>query len=147
MIHPRFLITVIALSISLTSQAQMARLYTSESGLANSHTHDIFQDSKGFIWISTENGLSRFDGVKFTTFNYDRNNPNSLASNVTCTVFEDSNGTYWVGTSAGLQIFDTDYNSFTKINLEDWSVPKSDQHIMSITEITHGESRKIAVGT
>lgn len=147
MIHPRFLITLIALSISLTSQAQMARLYTSESGLANSHTHDIFQDSKGFIWISTENGLSRFDGVKFTTFNYDRNNPNSLASNVTCTVFEDSNGTYWVGTSAGLQIFDTDYNSFTKINLEDWSVPKSDQHIMSITEITHDESRKIAVGT
>lgn len=125
----------------------MARLYTSESGLANSHTHDIFQDSKGFIWISTENGLSRFDGVKFTTFNYDRNNPNSLASNVTKTVFEDSNGKYWVGTSAGLQIFDTDYNSFTKINLEDWSVPESDQHIMSILEIRHEESSKIIVGT
>ena len=147
MIHPRFLITLIALSISLTSQAQMARLYTSESGLANSHAHDIFQDSKGFIWISTENGLSRFDGVKFTTFNYDRNNPNSLASNVTRTVFEDSTGKYWVGTSAGLQLFDTEYNSFTKINLEDWSVPESDQHIISITEIRYGDSWKIIAGT
>lgn len=147
MIHLRLRTAIIVLFISFTSHAQMARLYTSESGLANSHTHDIFQDSKGFIWISTENGLSRFDGIKFTTFNYDRNNPNSLASNVTRTVFEDSKGRYWIGTSAGLQRFDTDYNSFTKINLEDWSVPESDQHIMSITEMIYEGSSRIVVGT
>lgn len=147
MIHKRIFLVLTILLAYLPSHAQIARLYTSESGLANSHTHDIFQDSKGFIWISTENGLSRFDGLKFTTFNSDRNNPNSLASNVTRTVFEDSNGKYWVGTSAGLQVFDTDHNSFTKVNLEDWSVPDSDQHIMSIIEINHEEASKIVAGT
>lgn len=147
MIHRRIFHAIIVFLISVSSNAQIARLYTSESGLANSHAHDIFQDSKGFVWISTENGLSRFDGMKFTTFSYDRNNPNSLASNVTRTVFEDSMGKYWIGTSAGLQIFDTSLNSFTKLNLEDWSVPDSDQHIMSIAEITYNDESKIIAGT
>lgn len=140
-------IIVACLLCSMIANAQMARMHTSESGLANSHTHDIYQDSKGFIWFSTENGLSRFDGIKFHTFNFDRNNPNSIASNVVRKVFEDSTGKLWVGTSAGLQVFDTEYNSFKKINLEDWSVPDSDQHIMDIEEISYGNSRKIVAGS
>ena len=88
------------------TSAQMARLYTSGSGLPNSQIYDIYQDSRGFIWISTENGLARFDGMDFNTFNFDRNNPNSIASDFVLAVIEDSFGTYWVGTSAGLQTFD-----------------------------------------
>lgn len=138
------LITVTILSlISISVFAQKARLYTSAEGLANSHIHDIFQDSKGFIWISTENGLSKFDGMKFSTARFDRTKQNPIASNIARTVFEDSNGVLWVGTSAGLQIFDTQYNTFIKINLEDWSVPDSDQHIISIIEITRNGKRQI----
>lgn len=114
--------------------AQTARLYTSADGLANSHSHHIYQDSKGFIWISTENGLSKFDGVRFSTFTHDRKKDNSIASNFVRTTFEDSYGRFWVGTSTGLQTFDREYNTFSKINLEDWSTPDSDQHITSITE-------------
>ena len=138
------LITVTILSlISISVFAQKARLYTSAEGLANSHIHDIFQDSKGFIWISTENGLSKFDGMKFSTARFDRTKQNPIASNIARTVFEDSNGVLWVGTSAGLQIYDTQYNTFIKINLEDWSVPDSDQHIISIIEITRNGKRQI----
>lgn len=129
-------LNVILLSIILTvyANAQTARLYTSDSGLANSHIYSICQDSRGFIWISTENGLSRFDGMDFSTFNFDRDNPNTLASDLVLTLFEDSRGTYWVGTSAGLQIFDTEYNTFSSIDLGDPDVPASDQHISSIIE-------------
>ena len=144
MIHLRLLIATLLTFAAVSTGAQTARLYTSADGLANSHVHDIFQDSKGFIWISTENGLSRFDGMKFSTFRYDKTKSNSIASNIVRTVLEDSKGLIWVGTSAGLQIFDTEYNTFSKINLEDWSVPDSDQHISSALEVSIKGNRKIA---
>ncbi len=128
---------------SIPSFAQMARLYTSTSGLANSQVNDIYQDRRGFIWISTENGLSRFDGMSFSNFHFDRKKSNSIASNLVLSTFEDSKGTFWVATSSGLQIFDTEYNSFRSIDLRDPDVPESDQHISSIIEIEFKGSRKI----
>ena len=141
--HIRLAIVALLAIISLSTEAQTARLFTSAEGLANSHIHDIFQDSKGFMWISTENGLSKFDGMKFSTFRHERQDTTSLASNIVRTVLEDSRGTFWVGTSAGLQVLDTEYCTFTKFNLEDWSIPDSDQHITAILEMTIGGSRKI----
>lgn len=117
------------------SQAQMARLYTSESGLTSSLINDIYQDSKGFIWIATENGLARFDGMDFSTFRFDRNKQTSIASDLVLVTYEDSKGTTWVGTSAGLQTFDSDINCFTSICLEDSINPSSDQHISGLLEI------------
>lgn len=141
--HIRTLIAAVAMLVVTDISAQMARLYTSDSGLPNSKINSIYQDSRGFIWISTENGLSRFDGMGFSTFHHDRSNSNSIASDLVLTVFEDSGRTYWVGTSAGLQVFDSEYSTFTKINLHDNEVAASDQHISAITEVTIGEERKI----
>ena len=127
------------------TSAQMARLYTSGTGLPNSQIYNIYQDKKGFIWICTENGMARFDGMDFTTFHFDRNNPNSIASDFVLDVYEDSYGTFWVGTSAGLQTFDPEFGSFTKIDLKDPAIPSSDQHISAIIEIEYkGESTIIA---
>ena len=63
--HIRLAIVALLAILSLSSEAQTARLYTSAEGLANSHIPAIFQDSKGFMWISTANGLSKFHGTKF----------------------------------------------------------------------------------
>ena len=145
--HLKLITATILCLMPIIANAQKARLYTSAEGLANSHIHEIFQDSRGFIWISTENGLSKFDGMKFSTARYDRKKQHPIASNIARTVFEDSNGTIWVGTSAGLQTFDTQYNTFTSINLEDWSSPDSDQHVISILEISGKERRDIVVST
>ena len=141
--HLRLLAVTIFVFASITAGAQRARIYTSAQGLANSHIHDIYQDSRGFIWISTENGLSKFDGIKFSTLRHDRSRQSSIASNTVRTVFEDSRGVMWIGTSAGLQTFRTQYNRFRKINLEDWSVPDSDQHIISVIEFRDNEKGKI----
>ena len=145
--HFRLLTCIASLMIASGIYAQTARVYTAAEGLANSHIHDIFQDSKGFIWFSTENGLSRFDGIKFNTFNLDRSTSTSIASNTVRLVLEDSMGKLWVGTSAGLQTFDTEYSTFNKINLEDWSVPDSDQHITAAVEISLEGARKILAAT
>ncbi len=131
------------LLISSVAQAQMARMYTSESGLPNSQINNIYQDSDGFIWISTENGLTRFDGMDFSTFRFNRSTSNSIASDLVLTMFEDSHGTRWVGTSAGLQTFDESYNSFTRIDLGDEAVPSSDQHIADIIQVSYAGEDKI----
>ena len=145
--HSRLLIYLFLIFSIFSTNAQTARIYTSADGLANSHIHDIFQDSKGFIWFATENGLSRFDGIKFNNATFDRSRTSSIASNTVRTVFEDCMGTLWIGTSAGLQTFDTEHSRFSKINLEDWSVPDSDQHITSVIEIMLNGERKIIAST
>lgn len=135
--HKAILTISVALLAIFTSHAQMARLYTSESGLTNSQINDIYQDSKGFIWIATENGLARFDGMNFSTFRFDRSRSTSIASNLVLATFEDSRGTIWTGTSSGLQIFDPETNCFTHISTEDKSNPLSDQHISGLMELEH----------
>ena len=133
--HLKLILTALIITLwAGETSAQMARLYTSGSGLPNSQIYDIYQDSRDFIWISTENGLARFDGMDFNTFHYDRNNPNSIASDFVLAVLEDSFGTYWVGTSAGLQTFDPEYGSFSSIDLKDPAVPSSGQHISAMIE-------------
>ncbi len=134
---------ILMLSFCHPSEGQIARMYTSGSGLPNSQINNIYQDSDGFIWITTENGLTRFDGMDFSTFRFDRNAKNAIASDLVLTILEDSHGTNWVGTSAGLQIFDEEYNSFSKIDLQDESVPSSNQHIADILQVNFGGRDKI----
>jgi len=60
----------LVLFFNSTSHAQMTYLphYTSKNGLASNNCYYILQDQKGFIWIATDNGLSRFDGTNFQNF-------------------------------------------------------------------------------
>ncbi len=122
----------------LTAHAQMARFYTTESSLPSSKVNHICQDSRGFVWISTENGLARFDGRDFLTFRYRREKADALASDLVLTVYEDSRGTLWTGTSMGLQLFDPDSRSFRLFDLQDPANPGSTQHISSILEVKTG---------
>ena len=132
--HP-ILTTLFFFALLIPARAQMARLYTSNSGLPSSQVHEIYQDSRGFIWISTENGLARFDGMDFRTFRFSRGKAEALASDLVPAVFEDSRGTLWVGTSRGLQIFDPDNSSFHSIDLTE---PEYAPYVSDILEIKTG---------
>lgn len=142
------LITLCFLASISIANGQMARLYTTESGLCSSHINNIHQDSKGFIWIATENGLTKFDGMTFINYRYERDKPASIASNLVVCMHEDSRGVHWVGTGAGLQIFDSEYNRFSKVELEDHELPDSDPYISSITEVPyHGRDFILATSS
>ena len=131
-----FLPTVLLLfALLIPARGQMARLYTSNSGLPSSQIHEIYQDSRGFVWISTENGLARFDGMDFTTFRFSRGKSDVLASDLVPAVFEDSRGVLWVGTSLGLQVFDPDNSSFRRVDLGD---PDSPPYVSDILEFRTG---------
>lgn len=75
---------------------------TTADGLANNSICYLFQDSKGFIWMGTLNGLSRYDGNSFVNFqptNESKSDRISLLTNHVRTISEDRNGFLWIETS------------------------------------------------
>ena len=72
-----------------------------DSGLPQNTVYALLQSHDGFVWLGTEAGLVRFDGVQFTIF--DRNSSPALpGNNDVCCMIESADGTLWVGTSEGL---------------------------------------------
>ncbi len=70
-----------------------------EDGLSQSRVFDIVQDSKGFIWIATEDGLNRYDGYEFKVYNFDPNDSSSIGGNTIQALAADDSGNVWIGTS------------------------------------------------
>lgn len=69
-------------------------------GLPQNTVEDIAQTADGYLWIATQEGLARFDGVRFTVF--DRGNTPQLESNLINAVAADQRGALWIGTGKGL---------------------------------------------
>lgn len=78
---------------------------SSQNGLSQNTVSAIIQDSKGFMWFGTKDGLDRYDGISFRHFKYDRTNPGSLGNNFVRSLYEDVEGNIWVGTDAGVYIY------------------------------------------
>lgn len=84
-----------------------------EDGLPNGLVHDILQDQQGFMWIATEDGLSKYDGYTFTTYRHDPGDSTSLGSIWVSAIHEDRTGGLWFATSGGgLNKFDRDKEMF-----------------------------------
>ena len=75
---------------------------TIEDGLSQSTVETIYQDSRGYIWIGTNDGLNRYNGYEFKYYKYDSYNKNSIANNYIVHIIEDKNGYIWVSTISGL---------------------------------------------
>ena len=84
-----------------------------KEGLSELTISCMLQDSKGFIWVGTRDGLNRYDGYKFKVY---RNNPAdslSITSNFITNLVEDKKGDLWIATSGGgLDRFDQHHDRF-----------------------------------
>lgn len=74
---------------------------TMAHGLSQSTVYCSLQDSRGFMWFGTEDGLNRYDGVRFKVFRKEEGNPASLGGNWISSLVEDHNQNLWIGTMAG----------------------------------------------
>ncbi len=115
----RFFIFALVFSIILPQQtkAQSKNFFDYNEGLSNSLINAIHQDRKGFIWVATEDGLNRFDGISFKSFFASPNDANSLKNNFVTALAEDNYGNLWVGQINGLQVYHPESESFTEIPL------------------------------
>ena len=85
-----------------------------KSGLPSNRIMDIFQDSTGYIWLASYDGLIRFDGNNYTEFTAEEHGFTGLAPRA---LYEDAEGTIWIGTnSTGLYSYKN--KQFTEYGLE-----------------------------
>ena len=84
-------------------------------GLSQNTPNCIFQDSRGLLWIGTEDGLNKYNGYEFEIFRYETGNTSSLSlSKIKC-IEEDPDGDLWIGTNGGgLNKYDRISNSFQR---------------------------------
>lgn len=75
---------------------------TIEEGLSQSTVETMIQDSKGYLWFGTNDGLNRYNGYEFKIYKNNKNSKNSLVSNYIIDIKEDNQGNIWVGTPGGL---------------------------------------------
>src|SRR5262245_12138639 len=90
-----------ALAVAVSRAPAPSRFvsWTTETGLPQNTVYDIHQTRDGYIWLTTFDGLVRFDGVRFTVF--DKGSTPGISSNRFLRMFEDSRGDLWAGTEEG----------------------------------------------
>ena len=81
------------------------RNYTVDDGLSSNHVYGIVQDSIGFIWFGTDNGLCRFDGCEFRCYTHTDGDRSSISSNNIRRLMLDSRGQIWLALDNGVDIY------------------------------------------
>ncbi|MBK7380182.1 MAG: GHKL domain-containing protein [Ignavibacteriales bacterium] len=116
-IEKYFVILLVALSfIRLSAQSHSIRFKNLdiEQGLSQNMIRDLLQDTKGFMWIGTWDGLNRYDGYNFKVYKHIDGDSSSLITNKIGCLLEDHKGRLWIGTfGGGLSLFNRDKESFT----------------------------------
>mgnify|MGYP002397542563 CR=1 FL=1 len=133
------LFSVISLPV-YTQQNLKIEILSTDDGLSQGMVYDILQDTEGFLWIGTKDGLNRYDGYQFEVFTNDPDDPWSISGNTVTLLFEDSKGRIWAATdNSGVDIYDKMTGKFYRIK-HDLSHPGglSGNHIVTIIEDSSG---------
>ena len=89
--------------------------YTVNDGISQSSVSCILQDSEGYIWFGTQNGLNKFNGYSFERYYPDPLDSTSITHGWIYSITEDDQGNIWAGTRAGLNKFDKKKGNFQRI--------------------------------
>jgi signal transduction histidine kinase/ligand-binding sensor domain-containing protein len=116
-------------------------------GLFNSHIRTVYEDSKGYVWIGSSDGLMRYDGVVFDLFRRNINAVTTLSDNTINCIIEDQNDyVFWIGTAlGGINRFDIVRNEYKNYIIQADSTNSSG--IIHINAIHQIDSTKFLVGT
>ncbi len=117
-------------------QIRFERL-TVENGLSNGAVHAIAQDSTGYIWIGTENGLNRYNGKTFKQYHHSATDSTSIPNGWISDLYTEPNGTLWVLARRGLCRYNVRTDAF-----ERFAIPKDLEphylHFQSLAQTSDG---------
>ncbi|MEM9327911.1 MAG: two-component regulator propeller domain-containing protein, partial [Bacteroidota bacterium] len=110
-------LTALILVFAMVAEAQDFRNFRAlglVDGMTSNTVNAILQDSDGYLWIGTEDGLNRYDASSFIPY---RKGEDSLTihSNTVLAVFEDEDQTVWVGTNAGVAYYNKAVGTFNRL--------------------------------
>jgi ligand-binding sensor domain-containing protein len=94
-------IFIISLNVFPASDEYIFRQLTIDDGLSQSTVFATLQDSRGYMWFGTIDGLNRYDGYNFMVFTNDPSDSTTISDNVITSIFEDSRKQLWIGTVNG----------------------------------------------
>lgn len=118
----RYLLLILAVfltSLQLSSQTLYFDRLDIKDGLSQNTVNAIIQDSRGFMWFGTKDGLNRYDGTHFKVFKHSMYDDSGLGNNHVRCLVEDSDCNIWAGTNAGLYMYDTEHDRFMEIAISD----------------------------
>ncbi len=118
---------------------------TINEGLSQNTVLAIAQDSTGYIWFGTRDGLNRYDGYTFKQYFSDYSDINSLSSNEITALDVTPNGIIWIGTNNGLNSFNPETEKFTNY----FHNPSDKYSIVDnyVNVIVHNSKGEIFIGT
>ena len=102
------LLTLVSIWVASIAFAQNGKLFNTDNGLSSSFVNDIYQDHDGFLWISTRNGLNRYDGYNFKVFKRGQSGCDGMMSNYVNTVRQSRDKILYIGTQRGVQTYTND---------------------------------------
>ena len=106
------------LSLSTNGRSYYFRHYRIDNGLSSNTVMSCIQDRRGFIWLGTKEGLTRFDGFQFKIFLHSPSVSNCLLNNFITALCEDGDGWIWVGTPEGICYYIPENDCFGTIESE-----------------------------
>lgn len=120
------------------------RHYKQDNGLSSNTVQCLYQDSKGYIWIGTSDGLNRFDSKNFNVYRNEKNNPNSIGNNSIYSICEDDDNNLWIGTGHGIYLYNPKNDRFKKVAL-----PESNSIAgnMLVYSIARGKDKDMWIST
>ena len=111
-----FFILLIGITSGQVDNLRFQRL-TLKEGLSQSSVNAIIQDHYGFIWLGTQDGLNRFDGINVTHYKHQIKNKSTLSNSYVTSILESKDHTLWVATlNGGLNYKHTLDQQFNRVN-------------------------------
>jgi len=124
---------LISFSLSLFGQREeKLQVLNIQHGLSQSVVNDVLIDSKGFLWVGTQNGLNRYDGYDFKIFHNNPQDPYSISSDYINAIAEDANDNLWIGTRTGLNKYDSRKQKFIHYGLPSNSIVFPEINVRSL---------------
>ncbi len=120
-------------------------IITTDDGLSQETIIRTLQDTRGYIWFATENGLNRYDSHNIIVYKNDPNDQSSISNDRITDLAEDSKGNLWITTDNGLNKFDWESASFIR-----YFHDKNDEKSLSensLKSIFIDENDNIIIGT
>jgi len=89
-----------------------------QNGLAQNIVYHFLQDSRGYMWLGTHNGLTRYDGIRAINFLHTDEDKKSIAGNFITSILEDSMQQIWIGNENGIDLYIPAGNSFLHFGVD-----------------------------
>jgi len=110
-------ISTICVAIGSNLPLMQFEHYTTENGLSQSSVRCIVQDYKGYIWIGTQMGVNRFDGVTFKIYNDFKKDSLSKSNNIITDMYESFDQILWVAGAEYISFYERAIDKFIPVDL------------------------------